>query len=80
MKKKKDENENEPTIGSFGAITNIMHSTLSGLKRGKGKKREKMKREDFIAIILTVIIILILGVILWFIPFTRSFIRNLIPF
>ena len=49
------------------------------------KKREikgprEIKREDKIAAILTLIIVVVIGVILWFIPATNGFMRSLIPF
>ena len=38
------------------------------------------KREDYIAIGLTAIIMITLGIILWFIPATNGFIRDMLPF
>jgi hypothetical protein len=37
-------------------------------------------REDFIAAGLTLLIMLLLGVILWFIPVTNGFVRSILPF
>ena len=48
-------------------------------KRKKGEHRE-IKKEDKIAALLTLIIVIVLGVILWFIPATNGFIRDIIPF
>lgn len=38
------------------------------------------KKEDYIAIGLTAIIMITLGTILWFIPITNSFIKDMLPF
>ena len=68
-----------PAIGSFGAIINIVKNLFR--KREGGKFNIKnIKREDYIAAGLTAVIIIALGVILWFIPATRGFIRSLVPF
>lgn len=40
-------------------------------------KNKKMEREDWIALGLTAVVVLILGVILWFIPFTNGWVREL---
>ena len=40
----------------------------------------KLQKEDKLAAIITLVIVVILGIILWFIPATNGFIRSLIPF
>ena len=47
---------------------------------GKLKNLKNLQREDYIAAWITLAIVIIVGLILWFIPFTNSFIRNMIPF
>lgn len=45
------------------------------------KKREQLKKfakKDFIAIGLTIVIVILLGIALWFIPFTNQFMRELL--
>ena len=49
-------------------------------KRKKGEKPIEIKKEDKMAAIITIIIVVVLGVALWFIPATNGFIRSLIPF
>lgn len=44
------------------------------------KSVKELKREDYIAAGLTILIMLILGVILWFIPATNGFVRSILPF
>lgn len=71
--------EQMPAIGSFGAIVNILKNLFR--KRNREKFNIKnIQREDYIAAGLTAVIIIVLGVVLWFIPATNGFIRSLIPF
>ena len=37
-----------------------------------------MTKKDAIAIVLTIIVVLLIGVILWFIPFTNGWMRELL--
>lgn len=79
---REDETKNQqevPQVGSFGAIVNILKNLFRRRDREKFDIK-KIKREDYIAAGLTVVIIIALGIILWFIPFTNGFIRSLIPF
>lgn len=68
-----------PQVGSFGAIVNIVKNLFRKRDREKFDVKN-IKREDYIAAGLTVVIMIVLGIILWFIPFTNGFIRSLIPF
>ena len=73
------EEEQMPAVGSFGAIVNIVKNLFRRRDREKFDIKN-IQREDYIAAGLTAVIIITLGVILWFIPATRGFIRSLIPF
>ncbi len=73
------EEQQMPAVGSFGAIVNIVKSLFRRRDREKFDIRN-IKREDYIAAGLTAVIIITLGVILWFIPATQGFIRSLVPF
>lgn len=62
-------------------------STLSGAieltkelyaNRPRREEIKEMTKKDIIAIILTIIVIILLGVALWFIPFTNGWMRELI--
>lgn len=71
--------ERKNNVGTFAGLVDLTKALFSNMpKREKGKK--EIKKEDLIAAGLTAIIILALGVILWFIPATNGFIRSLWPF
>ena len=42
------------------------------------KEKRRITKKDVYAVILTIIVVLILGVILWFIPFTNGWMRELL--
>ena len=69
--------EPEHKVGTFMAMIDLLKTIFR--ERPKGEKR-KIQREDKIAAILTFIIVVIIGVVMWFIPATNGFIRSLIPF
>ena len=64
-------------VGTIMSMVDLIKEVFK--KRKKGERRE-IKKEDKIAAVLTLVIVIILGVILWFIPATNSFIRDIIPF
>ena len=64
-------------VGELKSIVKLTKHIFENLP--KLNKTKKVKREDIVAIGLTIVIVLILGIILWFIPITNGFIRNLIP-
>ena len=78
-KKQDIEQKEEPEhkVGTFMAMIDLLKTIFR--ERPKGEKR-KIQREDKIAAGLTFIIVIVLGVIMWFIPATNGFIRSLIPF
>lgn len=63
-------------MSMFGLVQTIFKNVPK--KRKEGKKT--MQREDWIAIGLTIVIMLVLGVIFWFIPATNGFMRTILPF
>ena len=69
-----------PQVGSFGAIIQIVKELIQDLAKSKQKreKRKKMTQQDVFAMILTILVILIMGVVLWFIPFTNGWMRELL--
>lgn len=76
-KTKREKKQKPIAVGTFGAMKSLFKDVF--------KKREKIdfknaKREDIMAGIITIVIIILLGIILWIIPATRGFIRSLIPF
>ena len=64
-------------VGTIMSMVDLIKEIFKKRKKGE---RKPIKREDKIAALLTLIIVVILGVILWFIPATNSFIRDIIPF
>ena len=64
-------------VGSFMSMIDLLKIIFKS--RSKNEKRE-IKREDMIAAILTFIIVVTIGIIMWFVPATNGFIRSLIPF
>ena len=66
-----------PSVGTFGSIVEIVKNIFRSRKK-QGKR--KLKREDILAGWITLAIVIVLGIILWFIPATNGFIRSLIPF
>lgn len=67
---------NNHKIGSFGSIMDIIKHIISAIPR-KREKRD-ITQKDVLAVALTIVVVLIIGVILWFIPFTNGWIRELI--
>lgn len=70
--------KNKNNVGTLSGIADIIKELFSA--RPKFDKKKSFSKTDFIALGLTILIMLTLGIILWFIPFTNGFIRQLIPF
>lgn len=66
-------------VGSFMAMVDVFNAVFKKRKNGP-KIPKQLKREDLLAGVITIAIVLILGIILWFIPATNGFIRSLNPF
>ena len=66
-------------VGSFMAMVDVFTAVFKKRKNGP-KIPKQLKREDWLAGVITIAIVLILGIILWFIPATNGFIRSLNPF
>ena len=71
-------NEKKHQVGSFMSMVDLLKEIFKKRKKQEGPR--KLQKEDKIALVLTIIIVIVIGVALWFIPFTHSFIRDLIPF
>lgn len=63
-------------IGSFSGIIEL----LKQLYKDKSKRQEikEVTRKDVIAIILTIIVVILIGIALWYIPFTNGWMRELL--
>ena len=86
-KKKEKENEtnhrNQQKPKTEKIRENELWSFIDDIKEifRNRKKREQIQsfaKKDMIAIGLTIVIIVILGIILWFVPFTNQFMRELL--
>lgn len=64
-------------VGTFMSLVDLTKSVFRNVPKNNVRN---IKREDLIAVGLTILIVLVLGVILWFIPATKGFIRSMIPF
>lgn len=72
-------NTKQHKVGTFMSIVDL--TKLLFRKRNiKKEGPRKIQKEDKMAAIITLVIVIILGIILWFIPATNGFLRSLIPF
>lgn len=65
-------------LGSFRGLLEVIKPLFQN--KPSFEKLKNLEREDYIAAGLTLVIMLILGVILWFIPATNGFVRSILPF
>lgn len=67
-------------IGSLGSIIDLTKQLVNDIVRSKEKREEikAMTKKDIFAILLTIVIVLLLGVVLWMIPFTNAWMRELL--
>lgn len=72
--------ENKPKVGSFASILQLMKELIHDLAKSKEKQKgiKQVTKQDVFAIVLTIIVVILLGVILWFIPFTNGWMRELL--
>lgn len=71
-----NQNMKKHKVGSFSGAIEL----LKEIYRSKSKRQEvkEITRKDIIAIILTIVVILLIGIILWYIPFTNGWMRELL--
>lgn len=79
MKTGKNSNRVIKRQNNVGTIFGIV-DLVKELWENKPEKRErrKMNQTDWLALALTIVAILIIGIILWFIPFTNGWMRQLL--
>lgn len=63
-----------------GTYRGVLDVTTTLFKNRPKLNLKELKREDYIAIGLTALIMIVLLVILWFIPATNGFIKSMLPF
>lgn len=65
--------------GSMGATIELTKQLIKDLKnKDKRKEIKEVTKADIIAILLTIIVVALIGVVLWFIPFTNGWMRELL--
>lgn len=74
-KKEGESNNNTNNIGTFKGILDVLKAI--SIDKSKIKDWKNITQKDLLALILTIIIMLVLGVILWIVPFTNSWMREL---
>lgn len=74
-KKKRKENENNNRVTGMAANIKLVKMLLK--HKPKRINLKELKRDDWVAIAITIVILIILGIILWFIPFTNGWMREL---
>lgn len=77
-KEYEQEQEEKTKSGTLMAMVDILKQIF--INRPKRPKKEKLEKEDITAGIITAVIVIVLGIILWLIPATRGFVRDIIPF
>lgn len=74
-----EKKEKEHRIGSFMSLVDILKDIFSTIKNGDYKKTTtNWNKKDSIALIAAVVIVVMIGIALWFIPFTHEWIKNFI--
>lgn len=83
-KKEKRERKNDSEItfqkNSVGTYKGIFEVTKMVFKNRPHISIKDLKREDYIAMGITAVIMILILVAMWFIPFTNGFIRSMLPF
>lgn len=72
---KVEKNVKRAKVGSIGASVELLNEILKNKPQKFNIKN--LKKEDWTAIGMTIGIMIVLGIILWFIPFTNGFMREL---
>ena len=71
--KKKKEKKEKPKIGTAKNLAELTQRVFSNLPK---IKPEKPNKKAVLSLIAAIIIVVLIGVILWFIPFTNGFMRS----
>ena len=68
--------QEEVDFRSFSGIIRFVKNSFKN--RPKRRKLSEMTSKDLLAVFLTIIVVLLIGVVLWFIPFTNPWMRELL--
>ena len=76
----KQQRTKRPRVGTLGSMIELTKQLVHDLARSKEKRQKikEMTKIDAIAIVLTIVVVILIGVILWFIPFTNGWMRELL--
>lgn len=79
-KKPLQQRKQKQKVGSLGSLIELTRELIHELATSKDKRQEvkEMTKKDIFAIVLTIIIVILIGIILWFIPFTNGWMRELL--
>ena len=76
VQRQEQQKQSNDKISTTGGIVNFIKVLYND--RPKREEYKEMTKKDLLAIFLTIIVVIALGVILWYIPFTNGWIRELI--
>lgn len=80
-KNKENGSKNKNNVGTIGSMVGLLKELIKVVPHKGELKREKSKEEsklDLVAFGLTIVCLIIIGIILWFVPFTNGWMRQLI--
>lgn len=66
-------------IGTFGSIVELLQNLVQLIRKSThAEEVESDAKKNIIAFLLTIVVVVIIGIILWFIPFTNGWMRGLL--
>ena len=74
--KNEQQDRKKPKIGTIDSAIELVKELYQD--RPKRQEYKEMTKKDIIAILLTIVIVIAIGIILWFIPFTNGWMRELL--
>lgn len=80
-KNKENGSKNKNNVGTIGSMVGLLKALIKVVPHKGELKREKSKEEsklDLVAFGLTIVCLIIIGIILWFVPCTNGWMRQLI--
>lgn len=77
-KSKKNTEAKPHKVGTIMSMVDLVKGIFRKRNRNEGPR--EIKKEDKMAAVITLIIVIVVGIALWFIPATNGFMRSLIPF
>ena len=77
--KNKEERNVEASKYKVGSFMNLIQLTKEIVaNRPKNEEKKEITKKDLLAVFLTIIALIVIGIILWFIPFTNGWMRQLL--